>query len=961
MGRELIEEIGEEFIDFVAQYQQIKMGTRKEVDWNKSMAAIIGAGGGAIVGMKVAGPVSRVTGGVPGFAGRAITTGATNTIASPVGSFVANGVVYGQWENPFTADSLMGGFMGGAGRTGSISPFNPEVYTTLAHPTTSLASAYDAAARADAAHAAGAAGDPPGARRTGARWVAAPARAAASRARPCACPIPRRPAPRPYPTPPRRGGQPVPRPPYPIHPRRRIQRAPRRPLRVRTTPPGAGAPPRTRTRPPPSAARPPRTVSIAPSRTRARRPAPPRSPPTGSTGAAPRRLRTARPGRRNTRRRTRARRQASKPKPRTTRQRPTTQERRTTTPTPDAGSSADTAPQGDAADHGMRDTATHPAAVTAPAADRARTALIGALATDFPDAVIGPTGDLLITSGSSVRTITAATMNRLRSALDARAEQVTDVADLQAEATAMLLVVQEGETPAQNDPAPAAPTSKPGTVTSRPVTGTRHVPDGRQGPDLTLDEVHHAFSDVQPRHFLNEDVTGFSWSQDGRVLAVHTKTNGTFYFRPVIGGLSSDLMGQTEVKTGTEGDPHLVHFGPRIAEGQVSRVWLHEITDTIHEVLSAREGKGQRVLPRRGKNTRDMCAAAQLNELAFLAEKWRQAPTLGEQRRLAVDFDGVARQLSERGHTPPLPPWAPTQATRTQQAPALPGDNPHPYQVRAVAEALAEAEKALRKQIQHKMDNAEEARKKARKATRAARKAKNQHDSGRFERARKARQEQPDVPRRAGAEPQDRRGVPGRAGGGDADAAGVRAAAAGHEPGRQTHPGGRGRHGPHRPAAGGRGPAAPSELPGRAGDGAAAGAQLVRVPADGPARPSHHSHRHREQDAEANGPGHRFTAIELEQALRADFHKAVSPDGVVLRVGRGRSAAEVRIKLTLSDLVEVLDSSIKGSEMMVGLFFQSGRTVSATESGSVGISRASTAVSWRRCCPRASWPGTCSR
>ncbi|MGW6498159.1 WXG100-like domain-containing protein, partial [Nonomuraea angiospora] len=160
IGRELIEEIGEEFfIDAAAQYQQLQLGTVQDWDVNKSAASIIGAGGGALFGTALAGPVSQITSHVPGFAGRALTTGATNTIASPAGSFIANGVVYDQWQNPFTADSLLGGFMGGAGRTGTISPFNPEVYTALAHPVTSLASAYDLAARADAGHAAG---GPPG-------------------------------------------------------------------------------------------------------------------------------------------------------------------------------------------------------------------------------------------------------------------------------------------------------------------------------------------------------------------------------------------------------------------------------------------------------------------------------------------------------------------------------------------------------------------------------------------------------------------------------------------------------------------------------------------------------------------------------------------------------------------------------------------------------------------------------
>ncbi|MER7432165.1 hypothetical protein ABT362_56120, partial [Nonomuraea rubra] len=151
IGRELVEEIGEEFtIAYKAQQQQIEMGTRKELDWKMLTATALGAGGGAITGTMVAGPVSRVSRVVPGFTGRALTTGLTNVIASPVGSLLGNGLVYGQWQNPFTAESMTGAFLGGVGRTGSISPFNPDVASALAHPLTTLAAAHDAAARSDA-------------------------------------------------------------------------------------------------------------------------------------------------------------------------------------------------------------------------------------------------------------------------------------------------------------------------------------------------------------------------------------------------------------------------------------------------------------------------------------------------------------------------------------------------------------------------------------------------------------------------------------------------------------------------------------------------------------------------------------------------------------------------------------------------------------------------------------------
>ncbi|WP_205315056.1 hypothetical protein, partial [Nonomuraea lactucae] len=169
LRRELFEEIGEEtFIDAYSQYEQMRMGTRDEWDWRKTAASAVGAGVGAGVGLKVANRISRLTNQLPGigrlnrmagdspgvgnafmrFPGRALNTGLNNTIASPAGSFMANLAVYGQVALP-GQDAFIGGFMGGVGRTGTISPFNPEVAMALADPGAALARANDLAARSD--------------------------------------------------------------------------------------------------------------------------------------------------------------------------------------------------------------------------------------------------------------------------------------------------------------------------------------------------------------------------------------------------------------------------------------------------------------------------------------------------------------------------------------------------------------------------------------------------------------------------------------------------------------------------------------------------------------------------------------------------------------------------------------------------------------------------------------------
>ncbi|MFC4529497.1 hypothetical protein [Sphaerisporangium dianthi] len=178
LGREIIEEIGEEvFIDAYTQHEQMRLGTRTSWDWDKTKASAIGAGGGAVVGMKVAAPLlSRYGGRIPlmnrlddaardgsgfssalaGFGRDAMHTGLNNMVASPAGSFLANGAVYGDWNplHSLTAESLGGAFMGGAGRTRTISPTNPEVFHAITHPVQSLQAANAAAAADDAARAA---------------------------------------------------------------------------------------------------------------------------------------------------------------------------------------------------------------------------------------------------------------------------------------------------------------------------------------------------------------------------------------------------------------------------------------------------------------------------------------------------------------------------------------------------------------------------------------------------------------------------------------------------------------------------------------------------------------------------------------------------------------------------------------------------------------------------------------
>ena len=181
LGRELIEEIGEEiFIDAYTQREQMALGTRRGWDWKRTTASAVGAGGGAVVGMKIANRMGRLSdriplvrtmngwgGTAPGignafarFPGRAVQTGLNNMAASPGGSILANALVYGEFQLP-DGDAFLGAAMGGAGRANTISPFSPDVLAAVTTPVDHLQRAARTAAESDATRAASLAGATP--------------------------------------------------------------------------------------------------------------------------------------------------------------------------------------------------------------------------------------------------------------------------------------------------------------------------------------------------------------------------------------------------------------------------------------------------------------------------------------------------------------------------------------------------------------------------------------------------------------------------------------------------------------------------------------------------------------------------------------------------------------------------------------------------------------------------------
>ncbi|MET8451633.1 zeta toxin family protein [Streptomyces sp. NPDC005209] len=116
-------------------------------------------------------------------------------------------------------------------------------------------------------------------------------------------------------------------------------------------------------------------------------------------------------------------------------------------------------------------------------------------------------------------------------------------------------------------------------------------------------------------------------------------------------------MGQTEVRSGTDTDPHLVRLA---RTDMLARTWLHEITDTLRELSDIREATPQGAARREPAQAPggEQCVPARMREYVWLSRKWRESRTPGEQSRWEVELTGTARDIVARGHTPSLPPWA---------------------------------------------------------------------------------------------------------------------------------------------------------------------------------------------------------------------------------------------------------------------------------------------------------------
>ncbi|MBE3008836.1 hypothetical protein IL992_06495 [Microbispora sp. NEAU-D428] len=501
-----------------------------------------------------------------------------------------------------------------------------------------------------------------------------------------------------------------------------------------------------------------------------------------------------------------------------------------------------------------------------------------------------------------------------------------------------------------------------GRVTARPIARSLFVADGRPPhlADLSSQEAEQGFlslhaSDVAP------DVTGLSTAGEQTVV-VDTGRFGAQHFRFEIGRVRDGRLARTRVRSGTAADPHVVRLSPRLANDILPRVWLHEISDVFQRMSGPRQGVIRSFLGRTAEPDATACVTARYREHALLDRQWRAAPAQ-ERPAVAHEIEQLGREIERLGHVAPAPPWSaprppsaaspttpgPATQTSTAQSPAAQSSAtqssatqsptaPDPVAdllglARTQRSTLTDATGELLKAVKEKIDSTRAARADAKKAEEAAEKASREEDRGSEERRRKALADR-DV-HRASAE-RARRSK-------EAYARAVRRAVEARtkyetlENALNALPAGR------------KG-TLPAEIARLAREAEAAHTAYKEAFADAlpssevlseatPAGRLPHLERLTQvvnDMLERAGIDHRYAPDELSHVLRSNFRWLVSQDGVVLRVGRG-TRAELRLRLKVSDLVEVFGHPVRHSQSMLGQLPQGGRSASATANRSVRV------------------------
>lgn len=126
------------------------------------------------------------------------------------------------------------------------------------------------------------------------------------------------------------------------------------------------------------------------------------------------------------------------------------------------------------------------------------------------------------------------------------------------------------------------------------------------------------------------------------------------------------------LRSGTEHDPHVVRMSPRLADGEVAQVWVHQLSQLTHELNAANAGRPSGIKGRLrsllGHEKRDRSLNADYASYQFLTSSWHRAraqtaaygrPTGPKSvADLERDLEALATSIRKKGGTAPALPWA---------------------------------------------------------------------------------------------------------------------------------------------------------------------------------------------------------------------------------------------------------------------------------------------------------------
>lgn len=442
-----------------------------------------------------------------------------------------------------------------------------------------------------------------------------------------------------------------------------------------------------------------------------------------------------------------------------------------------------------------------------------------------------------------------------------------------------------------------------GATTHAPEVGRRFVTDGRgpaEGP-LTVDRVVAAVAETVAADFGGL-VTSLRVS--GELVIVEAPGFAApQVFRVEVATVRRGKVAST---TAHPGGAHVVRFSLGVADSQLARVWVHEISHTLQELRSPSGGPIRRLWARLTGGGPNPCVDAQYNEFRYLQRRWYAAPS----NELSEDLEALVNAIEGRKHTPPILPWNappafnPRNELRAAIADQVQALNYTVDAVRALIQAKHQAaDEAIKAQRESIEKAAEEAKDNAATARRGAAEAeaKKQADLAAWHQRLEAKYESLLAKLTATRDAYQRLDVDSQ----DLATEATRLAtevASYQEAMKELAP----------PEA-----AFPSMQPtGRLPHLTALTERINAVLA-------------------AGNIDQTFTATELQQLLSAEFGRVIADQGAVLRVGNEQSA-ELRVKLSVDELVEVRDPKVKASETINGLFPQAGRRLATTATSRFG-------------------------